>query len=281
MLAFVVARLPLVSRDASRRWLPPGEYYSRSNGGPGQHLWLAIHVVSVFGVCALGTLQFVPFIRKKYPACHRWCGRLYFLAAALAVASGIPLIPEAFGGELSARIATWTIGITFTTCGVCGLTRAAQRRIPEHHDWMVRMYAVGCSVVWARLFVPVLGINAACRMGLWGILSCGQIRFELQDDANDIAEHFSECNQPDVSSDRMVAVQASTVTRAHLIVGLRMAYSVGLWIGLLVHMLGVEVWLYRSRTTKAGIITTIAKEDGHEAEVQHLQCAQERNCRST
>ncbi|ORY47624.1 hypothetical protein BCR33DRAFT_714726 [Rhizoclosmatium globosum] len=47
-----------------------------------------IHFVGGFAVNLIGIMQLVPWIRSNYIELHRWCGRVYLIGVALAVAGG-------------------------------------------------------------------------------------------------------------------------------------------------------------------------------------------------
>jgi hypothetical protein len=49
---------------------------------------IGLHFVGGFVTNTLGVLQLTPFIRQRWLAFHRWCGRAFLLACAVAVVGG-------------------------------------------------------------------------------------------------------------------------------------------------------------------------------------------------
>ncbi|WP_207764722.1 DUF2306 domain-containing protein [Hyphococcus luteus] len=112
----------------------------------------ALHVLLAAVMTASGVLQLIPALRRRFPAFHRWNGRV-FLALAVTMA-------------LSGLWATWVrgsylsiiSGLSVSLNGVLILIFAAQtirhavaRRIAVHEVWAMRLFMVASGVWFFRV----------------------------------------------------------------------------------------------------------------------------------
>ena len=58
-------------------------------GDPGGNLFFAAHVLMAAVITFGGLVQLVPAIRGRWPAIHRWNGRLYLLSALVLALGGL------------------------------------------------------------------------------------------------------------------------------------------------------------------------------------------------
>jgi hypothetical protein len=116
--------------------------------------WLMIHVAGACTALLVGSFQFVPGIRSRFPVFHRWGGRVYAAGCIVGGSSGLllalgstsgPVATAGFGGLATC----WLI----TTCR--GWQLAMERRFAEHREWMIRSWALTLAAVTLRLYLPV------------------------------------------------------------------------------------------------------------------------------
>ncbi len=106
----------------------------------------ALHIVSVVVYCMLGAFQFVPRIRSRYPAWHRWSGRVLVPAGLIASLSGLWMTfyyawPQYDGqGLYLIRI---VVGTVMTYGLIAATTAILNKDIARHRAWMMRAYALG------------------------------------------------------------------------------------------------------------------------------------------
>lgn len=115
----------------------------------------ASHVLLAIVVALGGTLQLVPLIRRRWPAAHRWNGRLYLVAAMLTAAGGIHLSlvrrePDPFNGP-----ALTIDALLIIVFGALAWRAARRRAIGEHREWALRTYIVVNAVWFQRLGIIV------------------------------------------------------------------------------------------------------------------------------
>lgn len=106
-----------------------------------------LHIIGSFLFFIVGALQFLPSIRRHYPAAHRAFGYTVAIAGCISAASGIWMthyytFPEDLQGSLLywARIALGSMMIGFIGCAMIAIR---SRNIFQHGASMLRAYAIG------------------------------------------------------------------------------------------------------------------------------------------
>ncbi len=121
-----------------------------------------VHAVSASLALMLGPLQFVAALRSRFPVWHRWTGRLYAGAIAVAWLSSLPLAVNAMTGKVAAA-GFLVLGLAWVVTTGMGVACALQRRFAEHRRWMVRSYALTAAAITLRIY---LGISIATCVDL-------------------------------------------------------------------------------------------------------------------
>ena len=128
-------------------------------GDSAGNLFFAVHVLMAAVITLGGLVQLLPTVRNRWPALHRWNGRLYLLCA-LALALG--------GLWMTWGRGTWlalggAIGITLDALLIIGfavmaLGAARARRFVDHRRWAIRLFAVASAVWFMRVGYMVWGL---------------------------------------------------------------------------------------------------------------------------
>ncbi len=128
-------------------------------GDASGNLFFAVHVLMAAVISFGGLVQLIPAIRGRWPAVHRWNGRVYLMSALTLSLGGLWL--------------TWGRGTWLTLTGAFGITldallilvfaalayRAARaRRFALHRDWALRLFAVASAVWFMRVGYMAWGI---------------------------------------------------------------------------------------------------------------------------
>lgn len=123
------------------------------------NLFFAAHVLMAAVISFGGLVQLIPAIRGRWPAVHRWNGRVYLVSALTLSLGGLWL--------------TWGRGTWLTLTGAFGITldamliltfaalayRAARaRRFALHRSWALRLFAVASAVWFMRVGYMAWGI---------------------------------------------------------------------------------------------------------------------------
>ena len=121
-----------------------------------------VHAVSASLALMLGPLQLLAALRTRYPAAHRWTGRAYVLAIAVAWVSSLPLALHAMTGVVAAT-GFFALGLVWVAATGWGVACAVQRRFAEHRRWMLRSYALTAAGITLRIY---LGLGAAAGVDI-------------------------------------------------------------------------------------------------------------------
>jgi uncharacterized membrane protein len=117
----------------------------------------------------LGPLQFLRSFRAKYPAVHRYVGRVYVVSCLVAGVAALATAPHASGGPI-AGLGFGILAVLWVTVTLAGSLAAVQRKIELHRLLMRFSYALTFSAVTLRLQIPVgfaLGYTSYSDMSVW------------------------------------------------------------------------------------------------------------------
>jgi hypothetical protein len=119
-------------------------------GHPMKNLVVALHLGSAVIILLSGAIQLIPKIRQRFPAFHRWNGRIYFVTAfALSLAGLYMLWFRGSVGDLSQHIGQSIDAVLIMLCSVLALRYALARDLKTHRRWALRLF----MVVSASLFI--------------------------------------------------------------------------------------------------------------------------------
>ena len=111
---------------------------------------VVLHVSSAVVVMLAGAVQLVPQVRKRYPAFHRWDGRIYMLTAvALSIAGLYMTWIRGSVGDISQHLGSTLNAVLIWLCAAMALRYALARDFKTHRRWALRLYLV----VSASLFI--------------------------------------------------------------------------------------------------------------------------------
>ena len=144
---------------------------------------IILHILSSFLFCIVGALQFLPSIRRHYPAAHRAFGRTIAIAGCISAASGMWMthsyvFPEDLQGNLlyGVRMVLGSLMIGFIGWAVIAIR---SRNIFQHGASMLRAYAIGqgastqaiLGIGWIIVFgtEPLGPLRDGLMMLAWGL----------------------------------------------------------------------------------------------------------------
>ncbi|WP_431676566.1 DUF2306 domain-containing protein [Kitasatospora sp. KL5] len=103
----------------------------------------------------LGPWQFLPRLRARRPALHRWTGRVYVPAAAATGVGGLLLVPVGLYPPFAPAGFAVLAVLTLVSTGAA-VVAVLRGRVALHRTWMVRSYALVFTGVTFRLWLAVL-----------------------------------------------------------------------------------------------------------------------------
>lgn len=123
-----------------------------------ESIGILAHIFASAITLLLGPWQFVPAIRRRWPALHRWMGRAFLALGVLPGGlAGLYMAFHAYGGWVSTSgFALLAILWLFTAARAYQTARA--RDFAAHRRWMVRCFALALAALTLRI---QLGLCAA------------------------------------------------------------------------------------------------------------------------
>ncbi len=116
--------------------------------------WLAAHAAGAATALLVGSLQFLPVLRRRWPVVHRWTGRLYVLGCLEGGIAGLVLAFGASTGPV-AGVGFGLLAVLWLVTTALGWRTAMERRFDEHRRWMIRSWALTLAAVTLRLYLPL------------------------------------------------------------------------------------------------------------------------------
>lgn len=117
--------------------------------------WYWIHTVLAIPTLLLAPLQFSTTIRRRWPALHRWTGRIY-LASALAAAVVAVILGAGFEDE-GQRVPLVLLSSVWFFFSACALATALRRDFVAHRLFILRSLNCALAFVWIRLLGLIPG----------------------------------------------------------------------------------------------------------------------------
>lgn len=107
-----------------------------------------MHVASAAMVMLAGAVQLVPQVRNRFPAFHRWNGRIYMLTAVTLSVAGLYMTWfRGSVGDLSIHLGSTLNAVLIWLCGGMALRYALARDFRTHRRWALRFFLV-VSASW-------------------------------------------------------------------------------------------------------------------------------------
>jgi len=120
---------------------------------------VAMHLATAVIVSAAGMMQLIPQVRVRFPAFHRWNGRLYLLTAFTVSLAGLYMTwVRGSVGDLSQHLGSSLMAVLIMVFAGIALRSAMARDFQTHRRWALRLYlVVGASLfIRAGLFLSLV-----------------------------------------------------------------------------------------------------------------------------
>lgn len=102
---------------------------------------LASHLLLAIAVTLGGLWQLIPAARRRWPAVHRWTGRVFLVSSAIASVGGLYMIwLRKTGGDLSQHVGISANAFLILGFGWLAWRAARERRIDAHRRWALRVF---------------------------------------------------------------------------------------------------------------------------------------------
>lgn len=111
---------------------------------------ILIHIFAASLALLLGPWQFIGVVRKRWPALHRWIGRVYLgVGVLLGGTAGLYMAVYSFGGPVSVS-GFGLAALLWLYTGLRGYSVARSGDFGAHRAWMIRSFALAFAAVTLR-----------------------------------------------------------------------------------------------------------------------------------
>ncbi len=114
--------------------------------------FLIVHIGLALLVVGGGLLQLLPALRLRYPAFHRYNGRVFVCSALICSLAGQYLIfTREIPGDLIMDLGTSASGVLVWVFSFLAVTAARRGAIVQHRQWALRLFMVANAVWFFRI----------------------------------------------------------------------------------------------------------------------------------
>jgi hypothetical protein len=104
---------------------------------------IGLHFAAGGIILILGSIQLIDTVRSRYPAVHRWIGRVYVTACLFAAVGGLAFIAvKGTIGGLVMNIGFGLYGVLMFISAIQTYRHAVARNLDQHRIWALRLYAL-------------------------------------------------------------------------------------------------------------------------------------------
>ncbi|KAI1433354.1 hypothetical protein GGR50DRAFT_508803 [Xylaria sp. CBS 124048] len=251
LFAFSLWRLPLINfwgvfcnETGGPRGSMPGEcfYYTKQWR---YRIGIILHLATVLPASLLACTQFVPRLRQKAMRLHRINGYISVVLAILGTAGAVMIARRTAGGGVDVQSVVGVLAILFVGALTKAIISIRHKQIQQHRAWMIRAWAYGGVIVSTRIALFVAAVTVTYVGGVYVALPCAKISHSIGEEA--MMTLYPQCAPffAGGHSDHHIAIEADLRGNVvQSIAALNATFGTAVWVPLLVHMIGAELYLY-------------------------------------
>ena len=223
-----------------------GEWYTYRAGV--YRVGMTIHLGAILPSSLLMVFQFVPKIRHKFLLFHRINGYTIILLTLVSNAGALMIARRAFGGTLATQAGVGVLVIASTVSIALAYYNIKRVQIDQHRAWMLRAAFYLGTIITLRIIMIIAAQITGKIGGYYTVMECEKLQYiynETSSITTPLTEDYPQCGGPGGVSDKMAAVLANWAAGRveQIIASLYINFGMALWMALLLHAVGVEVYL--------------------------------------
>ncbi|KLU85797.1 hypothetical protein MAPG_04817 [Magnaporthiopsis poae ATCC 64411] len=207
-----------------------------------------MHLTTVLPASFLACFQFVPAIRRRWPATHKANGYAVLLLSVLGAASGFMVARRAFGGTLATQTGVGVFGHRVFDSRCRWPTPTVRRlQMEQHRAWMLRAWFYAGSIVTARLVMFLAAYVVSAIGGYYMAEPCAKVASLVAGGRDEMLARYPECAAfySGVNLDQHALVTASmTLGRTESVgAAIDLNFGAAMWLALALHAAGIEIYV--------------------------------------
>ncbi|KAL8868833.1 MAG: hypothetical protein Q9174_004724 [Haloplaca sp. 1 TL-2023] len=246
LFGFILPRLQYFSIGGKfKENTMPGEWYHLRDGH--ERIGITLHLLTVIPLGFLLVFQFIPWVRYHALLFHRVNGYIILLLLLVSNVGALMIARHSFGGEIETQVAVGVLAILTTGSALLAYISIRRLQIDQHRAWMIRMSFYSGTIVTVRIIMIISALIISKVGGYYQATKCDKIAyiFEVEGDQAGFREKFPACFAADGTIiDGWIAVEAVLGnSAANVGASLGVCFGTAVWLGLVMHGIGVEVYL--------------------------------------
>ncbi|KAI1122501.1 hypothetical protein F5Y10DRAFT_281636 [Nemania abortiva] len=224
----------------------PGEcfYFLRSRLA---RLGITAHLWGILPAGILAGVQFVPAVhRPPLLRVHRAIGYASLVLALVGSLATLPIIRNAFGGDLAAQSATGLMLLLFPVAQIAGYVNIWRGNVYRHRHWMLRSWFYAGAVISMRILMALAALAISLIGGYYLAMPCDKINSILRS-REETLRWYPECSPyftgGDIARKVVVGADVFAPNVVPLVAAWNLSYGMSLWFALVCHVAGVEIYV--------------------------------------
>lgn len=247
MFGFSLARLSYLNISGSARssfasGAVPGEWYWYRKDH--YRVGITLHLGCILPAGVLMIWQFIPIIRHKALLFHRINGYIVILLVLLGNVGALMIARRAFGGTLDTQVVVGVLVILTTASVMMAYYNIKHLQVEQHRAWILRSMFYFGVIITARIIMVITAQLISRSGGYYTVMPCDEIAF-ITNNESFFQTRYPQCDSPNGTTDGYAIVKAnfSGGKPEELGVSLGIGFGMAMWLALLLHLVGVEIYL--------------------------------------
>ncbi|KAG8684123.1 hypothetical protein FRC09_015591 [Ceratobasidium sp. 395] len=155
----------------------------------------------------------------------------------------------AFGGDLATQSSVYLLGMMVLWSVVKAWSAIRRLQIDEHRTWIIRAWSYQAQVLTERAVIGLLIVYLTAARRYYYAIPCDEVAYILNDQELYVRD-YPQC-QSEWTGSRVthVSIEANAAAKTELGItaAARSAFGASMWIAILIHVLGTEYYLYKTK----------------------------------
>ncbi|KAJ8093046.1 hypothetical protein PM082_020527 [Marasmius tenuissimus] len=219
---------------------------------PGEAFWLRggvykigmlVHLGAVLPAGFLAVFQFVPAIRYRAIIVHRIAGYVSLVLLFVGTGGALAIARRTMGGDISIQSAIVFLATVTLVSATIAWFNIKKLQIDQHRKWMLRTWSYAGCIITVRIAMIITAQIISAIGQYYTVWSCAEVLFTIDNDLTMLEKLYPACLSGSLDAVH-VAVPAVWTSGLNIGSTLRMSFGPAIWIGFVLHAIGVEIYIH-------------------------------------